>query len=164
MLIKRKKFEMITQIKTLPNGNRVRLDMIIHPGAALIIPFLKADRLIMLRQWRPVIRQYLLELPAGTLDHQEPALTCAKRELMEETGYAAKRMTKLGKIHPVPGYSTEIIHIYKAEGLQLRESCPEPDEILQTKILFRADVKKLFASGRITDGKTICALAMCGWV
>ncbi len=102
---------MKTEIKKLPNGNSVQLDLIVHPGAALIVPFLGKDRIILLRQWRAVLNKYLLELPAGTLDKGESILTCAKRELIEETGYASQKMTKLGRIYPVPGYSTEIIHI-----------------------------------------------------
>lgn len=164
MLIKRKKFEMTSKVMSLPNGNKVRLDMIIHPGAALIVPFLSADRVIMLRQWRPVLNQYLLELPAGTIDPGESVLSCVKRELTEETGYRARSITRLGKIHPVPGYSNEVIYIYKAEGLVFADGQAEPDEVLERKVVSKSEVRTLFRSGRITDGKTISALAMCGWL
>lgn len=155
---------MTSRVMKLPNGNRVRLDMIIHPGAALIVPFIKTNQIIMLRQWRPVLNQYLLELPAGTIDQGESVLTCAKRELIEETGYSAGKMTKLGRIHPVPGYSTEMIYIFKAEKLQPCAGHAEPDEVLQSRNVSKSEIKALFDAGRITDGKTICALAMCGWL
>ena len=72
----------------------------------------------MIRQFRPVINSYLYELPAGTIDPKERSLACAKREIIEEVGYSASKITRLGKIYPVPGYSTEVIWIYKGEKLK----------------------------------------------
>ncbi len=148
----------------LPNGYLATYEMIRHPGAALIVPFLAHDKIVMLKQLRPVIDAYIYELPAGTLDKNEPPLSCAKREIVEETGYTAGRFKLLGKIFPVPGYSTEKIFIYKAEGLKKTERLPEDDEVIETHIFSKPQVKKLFRTGKIVDAKTIAALAFCEWI
>ena len=148
----------------LPHGYVATFEMIKHPGAALIVPFLTKDKIIMLRQLRPVIGSYIYELPAGTLDKNESPASCAKREIIEETGYSAKKITLLGKIYPVPGYSTEKIFIYKAEGLKKKDRIAEPDEVIENHIFTKKQIKKLFKNGRITDAKTICGLTMCGWL
>lgn len=150
--------------KTLPNGYRARFEIIKHPGAALVVPFLAKDKLIFLRQLRPVINSYIYELPAGTLDKNESPLSCAKREIIEETGYSAGRFSKLGDIYPVPGYSTEKISVFKAECLRKKERLPEQDEIIEHFVFGKRRVRQLFRAGRIVDAKTICALALCGWL
>ena len=148
----------------LPNGYIATFEMIIHPGAALIVPILSKDKILMLRQLRPVINAYIYELPAGTLDKGESPGACARREIIEETGYSAGKLTRVGVIHPVPGYSTEKITIFKAENLRKCVRLVEKDEVITTKVFTRAQIKRLFKSGRITDAKTLCALAMCGWL
>lgn len=148
----------------LPNGYMGHFEMITHPGAALIIPFLSKDKIIMLRQLRPVIGEYIYELPAGTLGKDEAPLACAKREIIEETGYSGNKFTLLGSIYPVPGYSTEKIFIYKAEGLKEIERTPEEDEVIETMILSKTEVRRLFRRGKFTDAKTIAGLAFAGWI
>lgn len=148
----------------LPNGYVAHFEIVKHPGAVLVIPFLTKDKIILLRQLRPVIGIYLYELPAGTLDKNEKPVTCAHREIIEETGYAAKKVTYLSYIYPVPGYSTEKIHIFKAEGLYKKDRIPEKDEIIEHFVLTKKEIKKLFKSGRIIDAKTISALSLCGWI
>lgn len=148
----------------LPHGYVATYEMVRHPGAALIVPFLSADKIIMLKQLRPVIGAYIYELPAGTLDKAEKPLSCARREIVEETGYAAGRFKLLGAIYPVPGYSTEKIYIYKAEGLKKTIRAPEEDEAIEVRIMTRRQVQELFRSGKIVDAKTIAALTFCGWL
>lgn len=150
--------------RTLPNGYRARFEIIKHPGAALVIPFLTKYKVILLRQLRPVIDSYIYELPAGTLDKNESPLSCARREIIEETGYSAGKFIKLGEIYPVPGYSTEKIMIFKAEGLKKRERILEEDEIIEHFIFNKNEIKELFKSGKIIDAKTICAFTFCGWL
>jgi len=150
--------------KLLPNGYLAQFEIIKHPGAALIVPFLAKDKIILLKQLRPVINSYIYELPAGTLDKNEPPLSCAKREIIEETGYAAKKFTKLGEIYPVPGYSTERIVIFKAESLTKKCRIPEQDEVIEIFEFNKKEIKKLFKSGNIIDAKTICALTLCNWL
>jgi len=161
---KGKVLQLATQRRRLPNGHVATIEIIRHPGAVVIIPLLRKDQLILLKQFRPVIGTYLYELPAGTRDKNETPLNCAKREIIEETGYRAEKFTKLGKIYPVPGYSTEEITIYKAEGLMKAFALKDPDEIIETHLMTKARVRKLFQLGRIVDAKTICALTFLGWL
>ena len=164
LIYKGRVFSLFKQKRRLPNGYLATLDIIEHPGAVLIIPFLKPGELIMLKQFRPVLNKYLFELPAGTRDISETPLACAHRELIEETGYAAKKMTLLGKIYPVPGYSTEKILIYRAKGLKPEKRAGDKDEIIKSNIFTKKETKKLFKTGKITDAKTISALALCHWL
>lgn len=146
----------------LPNNRWIDLQMITHPGAVCIVPFLKSGQIILLRQFRPAINAYHFELPAGTLDEKENPLTCARRELKEETGYTAKRWTRKGRIYPLPAYSDEQIIIYQAEGLTLAQSAPEEYEIIEVLVMTVPQIRSLFSKGKIIDAKTICALTFCG--
>jgi len=123
---------------------------------------LSKDKIVFLKQYRAVVKKELYELPAGTVNPGESPSRCARRELPEEAGYAAKKITKLGQIHPVPGYSTEVIHIFKAEKLVPQTAKKDFDEIIRTVILSRGQIKELFRKRKIQDGKTICALTFSG--
>ena len=148
----------------LPNGYTASLEIIKHPGASLIIPFLDKNKIIFLRQYRAVIGSYIYELPAGTLDEGEDTLSCCRREIIEETGYSAAKFKKLGFVYPVPGYSTEKITIYKAEGLKKTARNVQKDEVIRSLVFTKSRAVRLFKSGKIVDAKTIAALAMCGWL
>jgi len=148
----------------LPNGVCAELEIVKHPGAALIVPFLNTRKIIMVRQYRPVIGKFIYELPAGTLEEHENPAVCARREILEETGYKAARITKLGEIYPVPGYSTEKIFIYKAERLSQLQRSLDKDEVMETHIMTRSRVRRFFHRGLIVDAKTICALTFCKWL
>ena len=150
--------------RRLPNGYLARLEIIRHPGAALIIPFLNKDQIILIKQFRPVINSYLYELPAGTLGKNETPLECAKREIIEEIGYMAGKLTKVGSVYPVPGYSTEVITIFKAEQLTRKIRHAEPDEVISIALFRKSQIHRLFKSGKIKDAKTISALAFCDWL
>ena len=164
LIYKGKLLRLFVKKERLPNGYLATFEMIRHPGASLIVPFLAKDRIIMLRQLRPVIRSYIYELPAGTLDKNESPLSCARREIIEETGFSAKKFTLLGRIYPVPGYSTEEISIFKAEGLKEEKKLAEKDEIIKSHIFDKSEVRRIFKAGKIVDAKTICGLAFCGWI
>ncbi len=148
----------------LPNGRTIKITYINHPGAVIIAPFIDQDTVLMMRQFRPALRKYIYELPAGTLDANESLLTCARRELLEETGMKAKRWKKLGGIYPVPGYSTEIITNYKAEQLAQGKAQPEEYEVIETLPMSRHTVRRLLSEGKLMDAKSICTLAFCGWL
>lgn len=164
LVFKGKLLKLFTQRKKLPNGYLANLEIIEHPGAVLIIPFLSKEKVILLKQFRPVINSYIYELPAGTLDDGELPLSCARRETIEEIGYAAKIMKKLGVIFPVPGYSTEKITIYKAQKLKKEKIDSQKDEVISSFVVTRRKVKELFKKGRLVDSKTISAFCMCGWL
>ena len=161
---KGKLLSLTTKKIRLPNGYVADFEIIKHPGAVLIVPFISKDEIILLRQFRAVLDIYMYELPAGTLKKDESHLSCAKREIIEETGFAARRLEKLGVIFPVPGYSTERIVIYKATGLHKQNCQAEADEIIESFTVTKSQVRGLFKKGKIIDAKTISALAMCGWL
>jgi len=148
----------------LPNGRTIRITFIDHPGAVIIAPFIDKNTVVMMRQFRPALKKYIYELPAGTLDPNESIATCARRELLEETGFKTKKLTKLGSIYPVPGYSTEVIHIFKAEQLTLTQAQPEEYEVIETMPMTKSKVRQLMAQGKLMDAKSICAFAFCGWL
>ena len=141
-----------------------KIPIIKHPGAVLIVPFINNNEVVLLRQFRRVIGKYLYELPAGTLESKEQLVSCAKRELIEEAGYSAGKLIRLGYIYPVPGYSTEKIIIYKALNLKPAQKCLKDDEVITHSIVSKQKVRRLFKSGKICDAKTICAFSLCGWL
>jgi len=118
----------------------------------------------MMRQFRPALKKYIYELPAGTLDPGESTARCARRELLEETGYRSKKLTQLGAIYPVPGYSTEVIYIFKAGQLTLTQAQPEEYEVIEIMPMTKQKVRQLFRQGKLMDAKSICTLAFCGWL
>ncbi len=153
-----------TQKVCLPNGHKTFIDIVKHPGAVLVIPLFPDDKVIILRQYRPAIKKYIYELPAGTIEKNESPVYCARREIIEETGYRCSKLIKLGEIIPVPGYSTEKIFIYKAEGLKKTKQLHQKDEVIEKIILTRKQINYMFKTGRFIDAKTICAFSMCGWI
>ena len=161
-MTREKKFHFQTKTMTLPNQQRTVMDMVEHPGAALIVPFLTEDTVIILRQYRPVVSEYLWEFPAGTIDPGEDAAACADRELKEETGYRADQWQAKGSIYPVPGYATEVIYIYEARGLSPCTAAGDPAEVIHSERLRVQEVRDLWRKGVIRDAKTICAMAMTG--
>lgn len=159
---KKKNMFLVQRSMVLPNGLSVVKDIILHPGASLIVPFLTRDKVVMLRQYRSTFNKYLYEFPAGTLEPGEKPEACARREIMEEAGYAAGRLKQVGHIFPVPGYSDEVIYIFKADKLKPRKKEGDADEVIEPVVLDRPGLKKLFQAGKIVDGKTIAGLAFCG--
>jgi ADP-ribose pyrophosphatase len=135
-----------------------KVEHVQHPGAVLILPVLADGRVVLIWQYRSVIGKYIWELPAGTLEKNEDPVKCVKRELIEETGYQASKVKKIISIVPVPGYSTEVIHIYQAEGLKKVEKKSMEDEVIEEKIFTRAQVVKMLKNKEIIDAKTLCAL------
>lgn len=143
----------------LPNNKYSNRETVIHPGAAAILPILPGNKIIFIKQYRKAVEKYLLEIPAGTLDKGESPLSCARRELIEETGYKARSVKKILDFFPTPGYSNERIYIFKATGLVKAEKNPEEDEFLETVILPINKVKQMIKQGTIKDGKTLLALS-----
>ena len=143
----------------LPNGDISDRDIIKHPGACAIIPFIDNNKIILVEQFRKAIEKTILEIPAGKLDKTEDSLTCAHRELEEETGYKAKNMTYLGAIATAPGFCNELIHLYKATDLYIGEKSCDEDEFTEVKTFTLEEVKSMVKSGEIIDTKTISILA-----
>ncbi|MBI3565527.1 MAG: NUDIX hydrolase [Elusimicrobia bacterium] len=145
----------------LPNGKKATREYLDHPGAVGVVPFLDGDTVVMVRQYRHPVGEVTLELPAGKLDKGESELTCVKRELAEETGYTARKITRLVQYWPTPAFANEVLHLYVAEGLTAGRMDTDDDEFLQC---VRVPFKKALAmalDGRIKDSKTIIGLLAC---
>jgi ADP-ribose pyrophosphatase len=143
-----------------PDGRAIRRDAIRHPGAVVILPVLDAERVVLLRNFRFVVADTLWEVPAGTVEPNEPLLECAKRELAEETGYTAERWRSLGFIYASPGLLDEKLHLFVAEGLTPGPARPEPDETLEPVVVPFADAVRMCLDGTIRDAKTITSLLL----
>ncbi|MCQ9207411.1 MAG: NUDIX hydrolase [Omnitrophica bacterium] len=159
-----KLLELYLEKKRFPNGYIADLEVIKHPGAVLIVPFLNKNKIVLIKQYRPVINSYIWELPAGTLNKGESPLSCAKRELVEEVGYKAAKWSKIGYIYPAPGYTTEKIIIFEAYGLSAVKADRKDDEDIVPAIFDKKGVMRLLKSGKLVDSKTIAALKLAGAV
>ena len=165
-VIRRKKIfngkllELSVQKMRYPHGYIGNLEIVKHPGAVLIVPFAGRSKVVMLRQYRPVMNEYLYEVPAGTLNKGEKPLSCAKRELLEETGYTAQKWRDLGYIYAAPGYTTEKIHCFAAYGLKKVGTQSEEDELIYIKIMTIKHIEGLVRRGKIVDSKTLAALLL----
>ncbi len=139
------------------DGHECVREYTLHPGAAAIVPLLGDDRLLMERQWRYPLNRSFLEFPAGKLDAGEPPLKTARRELLEETGYHARRWATLGQMHPVISYSTEVIHLFLATDLTPGPAAREAGECLELVEVGMDELFDLILAGTITDAKTLSA-------
>jgi ADP-ribose pyrophosphatase len=140
---------------TLPDGSSATREYVIHPGAVMVIPLLDDGRVLLERQYRYPIKQVMIEFPAGKIDPGEDRLVCARRELLEETGYTAGEWAHAGVLHPVISYSTEFIDIWFARGLVAGERQLDQGEFLD---VFTATPEELLAwcrDGKVTDAKTL---------
>ena len=142
----------------LPNGNTCDLEIVRHPGAAAVVPVDADGSVILVRQYRHAAGGWLLEVPAGKLDGGEPPQACAVREVEEETGYRAGRLTPLGWIFTTPGFTDERIWLYLATELEPTRASPQPDEALEVERRPLAEAVELALSGEIRDAKSVCAL------
>lgn len=152
-------FDLITQPVDLPNGQRVELDLLRHPGASAVVPFLDSETVLLIRQYRFATGGDLVEIPAGKLDPGESPEACAARELEEETGYRPGRLEKLGAIWTTPGFCDEVIHLYAAFDLEKTEQRLEPDEVIELVPMPFAEALDSL-SGPVVDGKTATALLL----
>jgi len=142
----------------LPNGVDTRLAIVRHPGSTGIVPITDDGGVVMTRQYRHAVEAYLLEIPAGTMEPGEPPLDCARRELEEETGLVPARMDSLGRIHILPSYSDELIHLYLARDFTRTAQHLDRDEIIDVEVHSLNELMAMIADGRITDALTILSL------
>ena len=143
---------------TLPNGKEATRDVVLHPGAAVIIPISRDNELYMVRQYRKPIDKVLLELPAGKLDGNEAPEICARRELKEETGLTAKNMDYIISIYTTPGFCNEVLHIFAATGLEEGEAGGDEDEFVSCEKVPVANLIDMVMRGEITDAKSIIGI------
>jgi ADP-ribose pyrophosphatase len=151
-------FDVVLERVTLPNGAVKDREIVRHPGAAAMVPLLDDGRVVLIKQYRHAVGQFVWEIPAGTLETDEAPMACARRELVEETGYEAANLEKLTEILPAPGYTDEHIHIFLATGLKAVDQRLEDDEVLELQPTVLETALAMVAQGEIRDAKTIAGL------
>ena len=157
---KGRKIQVLLDISEGPDGQIIKRDMIAHPGAVVILPIVDADHVCLLRNFRFVINTTLWEVPAGTLEPGEPIERAAERELLEETGYTAKKWRYLGFLYASPGVLDEKLHLFVAEELTAGKAQPEADEQLEPKVIPWAEALRMTLDGTIQDAKTVTSILL----
>jgi ADP-ribose pyrophosphatase len=142
----------------LPDGSAATREYVVHPGAVAIVPLLDDGRLVLERQFRYPVGKVLLEIPAGKIDPGESTLACARRELLEETGYQAREWACAGVVHNAAAYSTEGIEIWFARGLSAGTQRLDAGEFIELCLLSEAELEQCAASGELSDMKTLIGL------
>jgi ADP-ribose pyrophosphatase len=146
-----------------PDGSEGELEMIRHPGASAIVPFLsdpagEDPQLLLIRQYRYAAESFIYEIPAGRLDEGEAPEACARRELLEETGCSAERFEHMLTMYTTPGFTDEKIHLFVATGLTFGESRREADEFLTLETVTLSRALAMVKAGEIQDAKTALGL------
>ena len=153
-------FDFVTEELTLPNGRDTEIGFIRHPGSIAVVPLVEDQSVVMELQYRHPVGEYLFEIPAGTIEPGESPLDCARRELIEETGFQAQDFIKLGTIHILPAYSDEEIHVFIASGLTPAQQNLDPDEIIEVVTYPLEKAIRMIDEGKITDALTILSIQM----
>ena len=141
-----------------PSGLRATREVITHPGSVVVLPVLPDGRIVRIRQYRHATRQYLWELVAGRKEPGETPKQGAARELMEETGYRAKRFRIFLDVFPTPGFLEERMYLLLAEGLTAGEAQPEEDEKIEVRAYWLNELKQMIKSRRLRDAKSIAGI------
>lgn len=142
----------------LPDGRTVELEVIRHPGASAVLPVHDDGTVTLVHQHRHAGGGMHYEVPAGVLEPGEAPEACARRELAEEAQLAAGKLQRLTTIYTTPGFTDERIHLFLATELVAADGAPDADEYIRVVRLPLAEALAMTADGRLTDGKTICAL------
>ena len=142
------------------NGKEAWREVVHHPGASAVVAIDENNRIIMEKQFRYALNDYLLEIPAGKLDKGEDPLVCAKRELEEETGIIASEWISLGTIATSPGFCNEVIHLYVAKGLSKGEIHWDEDEYVEVERYTSDELLQCIKEETIKDSKTLSALLL----
>jgi ADP-ribose pyrophosphatase len=143
---------------TLPNGRTVELDVVRHPGASAVVPFVSDDEVLLIRQYRHAVGGTIYEVPAGKLDPGDAPEACAARELEEEAGMRAGRLVRLGRILTSPGFTDEVIHLFAAFDLTAVPPRPEDDEVIEVVRKPLTEALELIWHGELGDAKSALAL------
>jgi ADP-ribose pyrophosphatase len=159
-LLSTPRFAVDRRVFARPDGSEITREVVVHPGAVVILPLLPDGRIVLIRNFRPTVEEELLELPAGTREPGEQPLTTAQRELEEETGYRAESWSLLAEFYTSPGILTEKMFAYMATGLtHVGQRLDESEEIVVTP-LAKEDVLARLMRGEFRDGKTMATLGI----
>ena len=153
----------------LPDGQLATREYVIHPGAVVVVPLVQGEdgqtRVVLERQFRYPVGQVMIELPAGKLETGEDPLLCGQRELLEETGYTACEWARAGQMHLAIAYSTEVIHVYFARGLNLGQQQLDAGEFLDVFTATPQELVQWCRNGTVTDAKTLsCMVWLQQWL
>jgi ADP-ribose pyrophosphatase len=157
-----KLFSVVREVVRLANGSERPREIVRHPGAVALVAIDGQGKLLLVRQYRRAADRVLLEIPAGTREPNEDAETCARRELIEETGYEAAEVSSLGGFFSAPGFCTEYLHCYLMTGLTEKVGTADEDENIELDRLSRSEVIDAIRRGEIQDAKTISGVML--WV
>ena len=141
-----------------PTGVRTVREVVTHPGSVVVLPVLPDGRIVMVRQYRHATRQYLWELVAGRMEQGENPTMGARRELLEETGYRARKFSIFLDVFPTPGFLDERMYLLLAEGLTPGQASPEDDEKLTVAAYTRRQLEQMMRTGKLRDAKSIAGL------
>ena len=147
-----------TERVELPNGTLLEIDIVPHPGASAVVPFVSADEVLLIRQYRHATRAAILEVPAGKIDDGEDPAVCAARELEEEAGRRAGRLVALGWIWTTPGFTDERIHLFAGFDLAKVATRHEDDELIELVQVPLAKALDMVWRGELNDAKSALAL------
>ncbi len=144
----------------LPNGRTMDLEIVRHPGGAAVVAVGADERVCLLRQYRHAAGGWLWELPAGKLEPGEDPRTTARRELAEEAGLRAQHLEPLGRTLTTPGFSDEVIHLFRATGLESCAAQPQADEVIEVHWFTRREIADMLSAGMLEDAKTLLGLLL----
>jgi len=153
-------FDLYREETVLPNGKKMRAEFIHHPGSSGVIPVMDENSVVLIHQYRPILKDFIWEIPSGTMLPGEDPLTCAKRELEEECGLLGRKFEKLGEILVAPWYSDERTYLFIATELTPCEQKLDEDEILTTHLISFDQVTKMIEKGEIQDAMTIIGIKL----
>lgn len=157
-LYKGRVFTLAEDTIRFPNGTEAKWDILLHSGAAAVVPIDNEGKIILVEQYRGVADKNILEIPAGKLEEGEEPSICAARELEEETGYKPKKLKFICSIYSAVGFSDEIIQIYAAVGLDKGVQNLDTDEYVTIRKYTIQEIVEMILNGKIKDSKTIAAI------
>ena len=160
ILLESKRFAVVEQFCTRPDGTAASCQFVKHPGSVAILPLVDEEHLCLIRSRRVTVGETLIELPAGTREPDESLLETARRELAEETGYRAARLEELVSYYSSPGVLDERIWVFVARELTPGEPAREPNEEIENLVVSCDEALAMIDRGEIHDGKTLVALLM----
>lgn len=160
LLLQARRFRVVRISRQLANGRMHSHEVVLHPGAVVIVPMVDDDHVCLIRNYRMAVGETLLELPAGTLEPNEDPAVTAHRELIEETGYRADKIEKLCEFFMSPGILNERMHLFLATGLQPGETALESGEEIETFVVPWSEAMRLVEAGNVKDAKSLVGLLL----
>lgn len=158
LLLQCKRFRVVRRRQTTAAGESLEREVLVHPGAVAIVPMVDSDHVCLIRNFRVAVEKTLIEVPAGTLEPNEPPLDTAGRELIEETGYTAGKIELLTTFYMSPGIQNEKMYVYLATDLKLGDTAREEGEEIENLVVRWDEALAMLERGEIEDSKSVAAL------